>query len=80
MSLFQEIVKRVPVDIETALDSFGRVPNMANERDRLEFFTHWAKLNTDFAGTLVDVSIKRSREYAARLAAAGVDPNLGRAA
>lgn len=80
MSLFAEIVKHVPVDIETAMDTYGRRVDMQDDRERIAFLHHWAKLNTEFAGILVDATVRRSREYQMRMAAAGVDASQGRAA
>jgi hypothetical protein len=74
MSLFGEVVKHVPVDIDTARKAYGREVNMRLESERAAFFAYWAKLNTEFAAIMVDVTMKRTREYQERKAAAGAEP------
>lgn len=70
VSLFHEVFKRLPIDIDTALDAYGKEVPMADAKQREAFMQFWIRLNLDFA-TMAKCEIdKRSYEFSQRIAAA----------
>lgn len=70
VSLFHEVFKRLPIDIDTALDAYGKEVVMSDARQREAFMQFWVRLNLDFAHLAKCEVDRRAHEFSQRIAAA----------